>query len=195
QEDISILPEQGQAVEIALDSADRMSSLVNDILDVSRLENKQMPMERKTFALAPLAAEVLKLQTVLADKNGIRLENAIPPGMLAWADAGLISRVLQNLVGNAINFTPSGGLVRVAASAELNDHPSLLISVSDTGPGVPAEFHERIFQKFFTGWQGMKGSGLGLAFCRLAVEAHGGRIWVESQPGQGATFTFTLPAA
>jgi PAS domain S-box-containing protein len=195
QEDVSILPEQRQAVEVALDSADRMSSLVNDILDVSRLENKQMPMERKTFALAPLAAEVLKLQTVLANKNGIRLENAIPSGLLAWADAGLISRVLQNLVGNAIKFTPSGGLVRVAASAELNEHSSLLISVSDTGPGIPAEFHERIFQKFFTGWQGMKGSGLGLAFCRLAVEAHGGRIWVESRPGQGATFRFTLPAA
>lgn len=195
QADVSILPEQRQAVEIALDSADRMSSLVNDILDVSRLENKQMPMERKTFALAPLAAEVLKLQTVLADKNGIRLENAVPLGMLAWADSGLISRVLQNLVGNAIKFTPSGGLVRVAASAELDDHPSLLISVSDTGPGIPAEFQEQIFQKFFTGWQGAKGSGLGLAFCRLAVEAHGGRIWVESQPGQGATFTFTLPAA
>jgi signal transduction histidine kinase len=172
-----------------------MSGLVNDILDVSRLENKQMPVERKTFALAPLATEVLKLQTVLADKKGIRLENAIPPETLAWADTGLISRVLQNLVGNAIKFTLPGGLVRVAASAGVNDRESLLIAVSDTGPGIPVEFQEQIFQKFFTGWQRQSGTGLGLAFCRLAVEAHGGRIWVESQPGQGATFAFTLPAA
>ncbi len=195
QGDVALLPEQSEAVEIALESADRMSGLVNDILDVSRLENKQMPVERKTFALAPLATEVLKLQTVLADKKGIRLENAIPPETLAWADTGLISRVLQNLVGNAIKFTLPGGLVRVAASAGVNDRESLLIAVSDTGPGIPVEFQEQIFQKFFTGWQRQSGTGLGLAFCRLAVEAHGGRIWVESQPGQGATFAFTLPAA
>jgi signal transduction histidine kinase len=109
----------------------------------------------------------------------------------AWADRNLLGRVLDNLLGNAIKFTPPGGVVRV--SAERTQGENLRIRVRDTGRGVPAELRPRLFQKFAAGTQKERGSGLGLAFCRLVVEAHGGRIWLESEPGAGAVFVFTLP--
>jgi signal transduction histidine kinase len=110
-----------------------------------------------------------------------------------WADPRLVSRILHNLVGNSIKFTREGGAVRVSA---LSDSPSALrVAVSDDGPGIPPELRERLFQKFTTGDVKGRGTGLGLAFCRLAVEAHGGRIWVDTPPGGGTTFSFTLPLA
>jgi signal transduction histidine kinase len=108
----------------------------------------------------------------------------------------LIHRVLQNLVGNGIKFTPDGGAVSVTANLdEQAPQPVLLLSVSDTGSGIPPEIQGRLFQKFVTGGQEGRGSGLGLAFCKLVVEAHGGRIWVDSIPDHGTTFTFSVPVA
>ena len=113
------------------------------------------------------------------------------------ADLNLIQRVLQNLIGNAVKFTPEGGCVQVAARLiqEPPDAAVVLISISDTGPGIPLEIQSQLFQKFVTGGQQEHGSGLGLAFCKLAVEAHGQRIWVDSSVGKGTTFTFSLAAA
>jgi signal transduction histidine kinase len=111
------------------------------------------------------------------------------------ADEGLIERVLQNLIGNAIKFTPPGGAIGVLAEAPSAEPGWVRISIRDTGPGVPDELRGRLFQKFAAGQQAGRGSGLGLAFCRLVVEAHGGRIWAEGEPGQGAIFIFTLPQA
>jgi len=115
---------------------------------------------------------------------------------LVCADEDLMRRVLQNLVGNAVKFTPPGG--RVTLTAELTTliaaEPIVLISVQDTGPGIPPEIQAQLFQKFVTGSQKGRGSGLGLAFCKLVIEAHQQQIWVDSLPGQGAVFTFTLAA-
>lgn len=105
----------------------------------------------------------------------------------------MLKRVLQNLVSNAIKFTPAGGVVRVTARADPSEEPRLLVSVSDTGPGVPAEIQDRLFQKFVTGRQLGHGSGLGLAFCKMVIEAHGERIWLDNTYENGAMFTFTLP--
>jgi signal transduction histidine kinase len=113
---------------------------------------------------------------------------------------------LQNLVDNAIKFTPTGGLVKVVVrpcdeelarrtELEVTESPQLCVSVVDSGPGISADLQRRLFHKFVTGGQEESGSGLGLAFCKLVVDAHGGHIWVESEPGQGTTFTFTLPVA
>jgi signal transduction histidine kinase len=109
----------------------------------------------------------------------------------------LVRRVLQNLVGNAVKFTPPGGNVMLSAelTTMISTQPIVLISVHDTGPGIPPEIQSQLFQKFVTGSQRGRGSGLGLAFCRLAVEAHGQQIWVDSSPGKGTTFTFSLAAA
>ena len=162
-----------------------------------------MPLECAALSLADLVAETLGTQTLLAAQKGLRLEGDVPATLpLVWADEGVVDRVLQNLIGNACKFTPEGGLIRVTAEVAVDaedghDTPisHVLLSVSDTGPGIPPELQDRLFQKFVTGGQQGSGSGLGLAFCRLAVEAHNGRLWVESEPGHGTTFHLTLPVA
>ena len=190
-----VSPGQREVLQLAQQASHRMIELVNAILDVNRLESGRMPLEQQAFSLADLVAESLEAQTALAAEKNIRLESDIPPELpLAWADANLTARVLQNLVGNAIKFTPAEGIVRVVARREEQAQRKLLVQVSDTGPGIPPEIRPRLFQKFVSGQPG-RGSGLGLAFCKLALEAHGERIWVESTPGLGTTFSFSLAIA
>jgi len=189
-----VTPDQREALQIAQHSTHRMLGLVNAILDVSCLESGRMPIEWRAFGLADLVSEVLEAQSALASDKSIHLENHVAPDLApVWADRNLITRVLQNLVGNAIKFTPAEGTISVAAKCETQTQPArLAVQVSDTGSGIPPEIQSRLFQKFVSGGQLERGSGLGLAFCKLAVEAHGERIWVESVPGRGTAFTFTL---
>lgn len=190
-----VLPEQREILEIAQHSARRMIELVTAILDVSRLESGRMPLEQRAFDLADLIAEALTAQATLAGDKQIRLGSRIPSELPpAWGDENLIARVLQNLIGNAIKFTPPEGVVQVTAIREASQ-AKLIVQVSDTGSGIPPAIQSRLFQKFVSGEQAGRGSGLGLAFCKLAVEAHGGRIWVESTPGRGTTFSFSLAVA
>ncbi len=172
-------------------STTNILNLVNDFLDIIRLENGQMPLERMTIKPSDLVADILQTQTPLANNKKISLENQVTPSLPpVAADPKLIGRVIQNLVGNAIKFTPEGG--RIWLTAQEADH-SLQISISDTGRGIPISLQSQVFQKFVTGRVKGRGTGLGLAFCKLAIEAHGGKIWVESEEGKGTTFTFTLP--
>ncbi len=168
--------------------------LVNAILDISRLESQQMPLEHTLISLSNLVTDVLDSQMLLAANKGLYIESDVPLTLPpAWVDAGLIERVLHNLIGNAIKFTPEGGTVRVTARADPSDQSRIIASVSDTGSGIPPDIQDRLFQKFVTGHQEGRGSGLGLAFCRMVVEAHGEHIWVESTSASGTTFSFTLP--
>jgi signal transduction histidine kinase len=107
-------------------------------------------------------------------------------------DRLLISRVLQNLLDNAIKFTDPGSSIEVNATFD-TESSQIIVSIHDEGPGIPSELEAVLFQKFVTGSSPRRGSGLGLAFCRLAVEAHGGKIWAESPKGQGTRFMFALP--
>ncbi|MBN1936511.1 MAG: PAS domain-containing protein [Anaerolineae bacterium] len=184
---------QQQMIGIAQNSVNRMSMLIDSILDVSRMESGQMPLARSAVRLEALIATVIQLQTPLTQLNRLRLIDESPDNLPAvWGDAEVIGRVLQNLVDNAIKFTPAGGEIRMTARHD-PETAQMLVSVADNGPGISPEVQERLFQKFATGDTPGRGTGLGLAFCRLAVEAHGGRIWVESEPGKGTTFTFSLP--
>lgn len=179
-------------LEIAQHSTAQLLELVNAILDISRLESGRMPLTMDRFAVPELAANVIHLQSPLAQEKDILLTNTIPEELPpVWGDARLIGRVLQNLVGNALKFTPPGGAVQLTGS-HLNDAGKVQIAVSDTGPGIPLEIREQIFQKFVTGLQAGHGSGLGLAFCKMVLDAHHEQLWVESEPGHGATFAFTL---
>jgi len=189
-------PEQRDLVEIAGNGTKRMLELVNTILDVGRLESGQMPVDRNPVILSNLISESLELQNTLANSKQIRLVNRVPASLPpVLIDAGLIGRVFQNLVGNAIKFTPRAGEIQISALADL-DNPSMLrVMITDTGPGIPRELQYVLFQKYITGRNIGRGSGLGLVFCRLAVEAHGGCIWVESEVDRGTTFTFLLPFA
>jgi two-component system phosphate regulon sensor histidine kinase PhoR len=131
-----------------------------------------------------------------AERKQITLVAQIPVSLRAWADPDQLTRALGNLVHNAIKFTPPGGTVRVSAEAANGD---ITIAVADTGPGIPPEDLPRVFERFFRGDRARTsgGTGLGLAITKHVVEAHGGRIWVESEgrPGQGAVFRLTLAAA
>ena len=125
------------------------------------------------------------------------IQETIAPSVLLWADRDKITQVLTNLIGNAIKFTPPHGKVTVSSAS--NDADWVRVAVSDTGPGISANERERIFDKFYqvaeNGGPKPKGTGLGLAISKTLVELHGGKIWVESEPGRGSTFYFTLPAA
>jgi PAS domain S-box-containing protein len=185
--------QQREVLQIALNSTQRMLGLVNAILDVNRLESGQMPLVREPVPLRDATTEVFLMQMPQAVEKHLRLENQVPDNLpMPNADAGLIRRVVQNLVGNAIKFTPEGGLVRVSGRLEA-DGAHVLVTVADTGPGLPPEIRANLFQKFVTGRHRERGSGLGLAYCRLAIETHGGKIWAVSEPGWGAVFSFTLP--
>jgi signal transduction histidine kinase len=124
------------------------------------------------------------------------LQTDVPPELpRVLADREKVERIMSNLVGNAIKYTPGGGKITITASPQ-NSH--VVVSIADTGPGIPSGDRERIFERFARikeNSSSRKGFGLGLSFCRLAVEAHGGRIWVEEgQNGVGSRFMFTLPA-
>ena len=172
--------------------SERMTAMVNDMLDVSRLEEGAMLVQRKAADLTQLAAEAMKVAGA-----GRRVElsfEAPPDGVKVDCDPELIRRVIANLVANAVDFSPDRSKVQVRVE---NGGPEARVEVADQGPGIPAEFHERIFEKFGQAdvmRQRVKhSSGLGLTFCKLAIEAHGGRIGVESESGQGSRFWFTIP--
>ncbi|MFW6096856.1 MAG: ATP-binding protein, partial [Chloroflexota bacterium] len=188
---------QKQYVGQMTDSVEHMARLVNNILDVSRLESGQMPLQRVSVSVKDLVTETVEAQKSLAASKQISLDTAVPPGLPAIAvDRSLIERVLQNLVDNAIKFAPSGSSVLVAAEPQSSSEvaKAVRLLVHDTGPGIPPELEPRLFQKFASGDQKGSGSGLGLAFCRLAVEAHGGRLWLAKERTPGTTFAFTIPA-
>jgi signal transduction histidine kinase len=149
-------------------------------------------VQREMLWVAQRSAErMLRMVETLIDIA--RLEaGRMPPDLAAWADPELLERVIVNLTGNAIKFTPRGGDVVIRGCKESDG--GVLLSVQDTGSGIPLEDQARIFDRFTQAGQRRQwGSGLGLTFCKMTVDAHGGRIWVESAPGEGSTFYVRLP--
>jgi signal transduction histidine kinase len=178
-------------IEMIQASNTQCLELVNRISSLHRLENDQLYLDKRAVELFDVTNKIVQPLQTLADAKEQKLEVEVPPQLPPiYVDPGILQRILQNLLDNAIKFTPEGGTIRLAAQPH---DGSIHVIVSDTGPGIPAELRPRLFQKFATGPTKQKGSGLGLAFCKLAVEAHGGQIWVESKAGQGSQFGFTLP--
>jgi len=179
---------------IALRSGRRLSRLIEQLLDLEQLEAGQAVLHKTKGSLSGLVVEAVEEVLPVAEGKGHVLSFDLGSESMPQLemDGEMIRRVLINLLENAIKYTRADGKIAVAL-AKLDDE--LQVRVSDTGPGIPPEDQTRIFEKFErVQSQGRpKGLGLGLAFCRLAIEAHGGRIWVESQPDQGSTFFFTLP--
>ncbi len=194
QATLSPVDETIQSVlSIAMRSSRRASRLVESLLDLNRLESERAVLTKTRASIGALIVEAVEEIHPTAEAKGQLLRMNLSPGLpTIEMDEDMIRRVLINLLENAVKYTRSGDQIAVAAARRDGE---ILVSVRDSGPGIPEEDRERIFDKFtrVTRDSRPKGIGLGLAFCRLAVEAHGGRIWVESQEGQGSTFHFTLP--
>lgn len=180
-------------VSIANRSSRRLSRLVESLLDLGQLEAGQAVLHKEEASLAEIIGEATEEVEPLAEAKNHQLNVSIQPDIpRVEIDVDMIRRVIINLLENAIKYTHSGGDIRVAAKKEGSD---IFVSVQDNGPGISAQNQQRIFEKFSRiHHEGRpKGLGLGLAFCRLAVNAHGGEIWLESEEGEGSTFTFRLP--
>lgn len=178
-----------------LESCSRLVEMVNSLLDISKMEAGKMTLNLANSDVAILIEEAIKsLGSLLSDYAPVFFDK--PEGRtLVNCDASLIRRVVANLVGNSVKFTPQNGRVNVVIG---EDGSGVRVKVSDNGQGIPPEYHRKIFEKFGqvdgNNARKMYSTGLGLTFCKMAVEAHGGAIGVESKVGEGSTFWFTLPA-
>jgi len=181
--------EQIETMEI---SAKRMNRLIGDLLDVTRMEGgKPLPIEPEPLSVADVMREAEELFRAQAGVASVSIEypfdEHLPP---MHADHHRVMQVLSNLIGNSLKFTPPGGNITVRARRRRSE---ILFSVSDTGPGIPKEHLGEIFTRWQAKGTERLGAGLGLPIAKGIVEAHGGRIWVESDQGQGTQFYFTMP--
>jgi len=186
--------EDRELLHAADEEVQRMTSLINDLLDLSRIESGSVALEYERVPVSLLFERVLEVFAHQAEARDVSLTSSAPPDLPAVrADATKIAWVLSNLVSNALRYVPRAGHVALGARRV---GPKVHISVSDDGPGIPPQDHLKIFGKFVqVSGREPGGSGLGLAISKEIVRAHGGAIWVESGEGRGSTFTFTLPVA
>jgi len=186
-------PKAQRMVHIAVESTDRLIRLVNDILDVERIAAGKLALHSEAWPAANLVDRAVAEMRGLATQVGVQVEVGAVVGTVE-ADADRIVQTLANLLSNAIKFSPGQGTVRITT---VEDGGEVLFGVSDEGAGIPPDQHEAVFGRFAqldaSDTRAKQGSGLGLAICRGIIAQHGGRIWVESEPGTGATFYFTLP--
>lgn len=196
----SLNAKQAQSVKVIIDSANYLAELIDNILDLTKMEAGRMPYAPVPTDLGALSRAVVEQSAVKAAEYGVRLDaSLVPPGTLVYADEQALKRVLINLLSNSLKFTPKGGTVSLewARTPEGFDK----VGVRDTGIGIPPERVESLFTKFtqipetLGVVRPVRGTGLGLAICKEIVEAHGGRIWVESVYKKGSVFVFTLPPA
>ncbi|HET7434253.1 MAG TPA: response regulator [Thermoanaerobaculia bacterium] len=182
---------QREMIDIAAGGGRTLLGMINDLLDVEKMEAGRMALHYEELSAATLVANAIAEVRSLAELSGTSLVASIEEGLAPFTgDANKLSRTLVNLIANAIRFTPQG-TVTISAG---DDRQSVRFAVADTGRGIPADAFERIFEKFGQlDPRSRVGTGLGLAFCKLAVEAHGGRIEVESTLATGSTFSFTFP--
>jgi signal transduction histidine kinase len=185
---------QEEYLDDILASGHHLLSLINDVLDLSKVEAGQVALERAPFSLRDALEQGVVVVREQASNDDVAIAvTADPAADVVDGDARRIQQVIFNLLSNAVKFTPAGGSVDVT-SARVNGE--VHVAVADTGPGIAPEERERLFDEFQQGDAGVaqrEGTGLGLALSKRLIELHGGRIWVESEPGEGSTFTFTLP--
>ena len=196
EENVGALTEkQAELLLAAREDSDRLNGILDDLLDISRIESGKVPMSFAHVSPQAIAAEAAEHFAAAFQDNGISLQTAVPGNLPeVIADAARMVHVFDNLLSNALKHTPAGGSVTMSARA---DEEKIIFSVSDTGAGIPREYLNNIFDQFFRvpGQQARAGAGLGLAIAREIVEAHGGSITVESTEGHGSTFTVMLKKA
>jgi len=178
-------------VDLMLDQADRLTTMLNRLLDLSKLEAGRLDLKLEPTDLVTLIRSVVVGFQALSSAHTIELD--LPPYLEGQWDPARLSQVIQNLMTNAIKYSPEGGTVRLRAGTS---NRQAIVCVGDNGLGIPAEDLPELFGRFYrvAGTRGLEGSGLGLYICQGIISAHGGRIWADSDgPGRGSTFSFTLP--
>jgi signal transduction histidine kinase len=191
-------PQRAQLLSIVEESHGELGDLIDDLLVIARGESGAgVPLNLEPADLIEMIRGAARGFRARAENSKVELVEEYAAESLALTlDAPKIRRVLENLLDNALKYTPAGGRVEVRATPE---EGGARVRVLDTGPGIPHALQQRIFDRFAQAAARQAGEhvsvGLGLTFCRLVIEAHGGRLWVESRPGAGSSFIFTLPAA
>jgi signal transduction histidine kinase len=188
-------PKQAEYLDDVLSSGRHLLGLINDILDLSKIEAGRMELDVDTFSLVEALQNGVTMVRERAARHGSALTLDVTPGVdLVEADPRKVKQILFNLLSNAVKFTPDGGRVDVTAARANGD---IVVTVKDTGIGISPDDQGRIFEEFQQARRqterSREGTGLGLSLAKRFVELHGGRIWVESEPDKGSTFTFTLP--
>jgi two-component system, NtrC family, sensor histidine kinase KinB len=185
---------QAELLHAARQDCERLQGIVNDLLDLARLQAGKIELHLEPISPEVLVATAVEAQQAPARQKEVELETEVTPSLAdVAADLERIQLVLGNLLANAVRYTPSGGSITVRATEAQG---RVRFEVRDTGPGIPAEYRERVFERYFrVPGTPAGGAGLGLSVAKDVVEAHGGEIGVVSEPGHGATFWFTLPVA
>jgi len=200
----AVSPEQEKFLQIADRNISRLSRLVNDLLDVAKIEAGEMKLKPISFKICDMVHHVVETVRGWAENKKIAIEEKLPvPDVEVEADPDRIIQVVTNLLGNAVKFTPDGGRVTLEIDPnrkeeEVSQEPCVAICVQDTGVGIPLEDQDRIFRKFEQGSLpspsgGVGSTGLGLTIAKEIVDLHKGKIWVESEPGKGSRFIFAIP--
>ena len=190
---------QSSSLENCLDYCNDLNEIIQQLLDVHKIEQGKLKLNRKELNVTPLIEELLQQFRPKAEAKKVLVSYSNSNGISSVvADKSLIKRVVANLIDNGIRHAPEGGIVQIS-SEPIEKLNGICISVNDSGDGIAPQYHQKIFNKFEQGDLQKKGvvvgtAGLGLAFCKMAVELHGGKIWVESNGnGDGANFCFTIP--
>jgi signal transduction histidine kinase len=181
------------SLDVIVEEADRLNQLIDNLLDASRLQAGALPLEMDQVAFDVLAERVARLFRTQTKNHEIVVR--FPPDFpTVVGDITRLEQVLNNLVSNAIKYSPGGGTIEISGRVSPNE---VIVTVSDTGLGISFNEQARVFERFFRGaqerHQGTPGAGLGLYLSKAIIEAHHGRIWVESHPGEGAAFSFVIP--
>jgi signal transduction histidine kinase len=191
------LEKREKALRIMKGSSQRLSQFINDVLDIAKIKSARMSFDIQPHSVNSVVDKVIKLLVSVAEQKDINLATDIQENIPdIMVDDARINQVLTNLIGNALKFTPEKGTITIGG--HMKDKRNVLISVQDTGPGIPEDDLQRIFAQFeqsanAKNVRGPKGTGLGLAIAEGIVTSHGGRIWVESKVGKGTSFNFTIP--
>jgi len=197
-----LAPDQARFLDIIKNNADRLSLLVNDLLDISRIESGRVQLVMRATPVADVIRDVLATLEGRIDEQlkPMTLQADLPPDLPpAWGDRERITQIIMNLADNAFNYTDAGGRITLRATYE-PAHGEIIVEVSDTGVGIRPEEQPRLFDRFYRGEDALvlaqSGTGLGLAIAKQLAEMHGGRLTLaHSEPGQGSTFVLALPAA